>query len=147
MDMANFVLSNYDKPSPGGVSCKFFKIDDKFGIKVYTSEYTRDNAVIRQQKMHSHGYAPAVGESFNIQDKFFCYITEIAIPIVEGTEEYQGPKHYEIVSEAYKKEPFIRNEIDKLCRDMRKAGYIMNDQHLANFGRMGEKLVCIDFGY
>ncbi len=144
--LTEIVTEGMKKPSPFGVSCKFIKLDDMWGIKVYRNKEIRDNAVMRQTKMYGLGYAPAIGASFDIGDDKFCYITEVAIPIVDYTPE-NADKFVIMCRMAEEEYPGIREEVSKLVKNMRKNDYDYFDDHYGNFGWLNGKLVCIDFGF
>ncbi len=151
-----FVNNNSNKPSPRGVSCKFVKLDNKWGVKIYTSDDERDLAVSQQKIMNEKGFAPAVSTVFNVGVDMSCYITELAKPLVEPIDrKYRDDDSdwnlwRDRCAEFNSKNPNIEAQIRNLCEDMAKAvnGYSNHDRHLGNFGYMEDgRLVCIDFGY
>lgn len=142
--VSEFVVKNLDTPSPYGCTCTFMKFDDNWGIKVYDDKRTRDKACERQARMHKVGYAPSVGASFNIGDDRYCYITELAKPLIDCTKE--ANTNWSAFSAAFEKEnPTARKDVDDLVEKMYKENYVYCDAHYGNFGMLNGKLVCIDF--
>ena len=144
-ELGNFV-KNFKSPSPFGCNCVFIKFDDKWGIKTYYYAKERDIAVERQACMAKLGFAPNVGTSFNVGEDKFCYMTQLAIPVVDCTE--RNNERWSIAcQEAEAEYPKIRDDIKKLCNEMHNAGYdrAFWDTHLGNYGFIERKLVCIDF--
>jgi hypothetical protein len=143
-------VKKYKGPSPKGISCKFIKFDDNWGIKVYHCERDRNHAFNNQKKMSTYGLAPKTGIVFTIEERYndnkYCYVTEIVKPIVEGDDDYI--EHYNsIIERINRKNPEIIKNIHLLCEAMEIAGYYMSDRHYANFGfTTNGKIVCIDFG-
>lgn len=142
-------VNKYDKPSPRGISCKFIKFNDNWGIKVYSHEDERNHALNNQKKMSIWGLAPKTGIAFTIEGKYkptYCYVTEVVKPIAEADDHYRI--YYDSIAERIDREnPEIRKNVELLCVNMEIAGYIMDDRHYANFGFTTDgKIVCIDFG-
>lgn len=130
--------------SPRGVSCYFIRINDEWGIKVYKKEAERDNAYARQNHMEKHGYAPKTGVTFEIGQQF-CYITEIAEPLLKHVVGENSVEHYarfKIMND----NQMVMQPIYELVKKMELAGYYMWDAHVGNFGMLKGELVCIDFG-
>jgi hypothetical protein len=146
--LRNKVIS-HTGPSPYGVSCKFIRLDDDWGIKVYNSSTERDRAVSRQAKLYEHGYAPKVGIVFDVPSTFrsyYCYVTQCAVPLIEGDAKY-ARDYYTIATKYRKENPAVSDEITELCKNMEAVeGRPYSDIHYANFGRLDGKLVCLDFG-
>lgn len=137
------LVKNHNGPSPSGVSCKFIKINDEIGIKVYRRLEDRDRAFRKQKEMFEHGYAPNVGVSFEI-DGNFCYTTQVVTPIAEGDKYYAY--HYDKIAKSLSLlMPNLKAEMSELCTNMRNVGYHYYDAHVANFGWLNDKMVCIDF--
>jgi hypothetical protein len=150
-------------PSPSGISCIFIKVEEEgfeFGIKTYRDKDTRDICCSRQTHMSEHGYAPKTYGSFELpsvggdDDYKYCYITELAKPVVEGfneemfdsTSEFKNWEEQEAVM-TYEQKMKLWHEVSVLCSKMCDKGYYMGDRHFGNFGHMKNgTLVCIDFG-
>lgn len=140
-----FVEKNYQTPSPHGASCKFIKFDDNWGIKTYYDCEIRDSAYNRQKKASEAGLAPTVGSCFDVGYSIFCYITELAVPLVDCTPEVN--ERWSIIFDKFEEEnPNVRGDINNLCEELNK---VLNrpyyDAHFGNFGMLRDKLVCIDF--
>ena len=63
--------------SPSGCHCKFVKIDEVVGIKVYRTQGMRDGCFNMQAKFAQHNLAAQVYQKLKIGD-YFCYTTEVA---------------------------------------------------------------------
>lgn len=81
-------VNNFKGRSPHGISCKFIKLDKKWGIKVYIDSRVRNMAFEDQKKMAQHGFAPEVGICFDAGFNY-CYLTEVVETLAVG-EEYNG---------------------------------------------------------
>jgi hypothetical protein len=136
------VVSNHKGFSPSGVHCQFIKLDASWGIKVYRGRKdVRDRAFNQQSAMAQVGYAPQVGESFDVGDNF-CYVTQVAQPLIEGDRDGGSDYNdeFSIIEKRYSDEMF------DVVDEMRQHGFYMSDVHAANFGWLNNKLICIDFG-
>lgn len=147
----NLIQERYSKDkntSPNGVSCIFFPITSKWGIKTYTSRTTRDKTYDTQDMAADLGFGPEVGEKFDVNidgEAVFCYITELAETLVneEVMEKYHNG-NYELWDEIAKE---YQNDIDDLDETMEeKMGWTNQDSHIGNYGFLRGKLVVIDFG-
>jgi hypothetical protein len=129
--------------SPSGVDCYFVKIDDKWGVKVYFLESTRDRGYRNQKEMAKYGLAPEVGPTLNVGMKY-CYITEIIEPLVlqHKDEEYDAWVN-ELRRLQYN--PGISRAIRETVERMEKKGWYMMDDHPGNFGYKNKMLMCLDF--
>jgi hypothetical protein len=168
------LTKNYSRKhlSPSGVQCSFFKIDNKWGVKVYRKESKRDECFDCQGECAEYGYGPRVGEKFDMNmgdETLYCYVTEIAeclIPqewfeIVNScrdyakkyidTEHWDEELYYSLIEDGDAIFDPIDDEWDEriceLCSDISEnVGWAMTDRHAGNFGLLDGKLVCIDFG-
>ena len=127
--------------------CKFIKIDDNWGIKVYTYKEYRDYAWTAQQNMHRVECAPAVGIKIDIGNKY-CYLTQIAEPIMPALHDKHTEQEYRQWQDEYSEKwhSGVKHNIEEVVDKMRANGYKMYDNHLCNYGWLHGKLVCIDFG-
>ena len=139
-------VRNYRGRSPGGIACQFIKLDEKWGIKKYSSKKTRDRAYAAQKKMAEVGCAPQVGASFNVDEWRFCYVTEVAQPLMDGYDGSGNWLERYGESDKLKADSEVLRWMDNALDEMAKHNYYMSDAHLANFGILGNKVVCIDFG-
>lgn len=74
------------KESPGGVVCKFVKLDNKWALKIYPSKFKRDEAYYNQCNCYDHGFAPATGETIDLP-MGYAYVTEIIRPAAKWIKE------------------------------------------------------------
>jgi hypothetical protein len=131
-------LDDKIRKSPhSGVDAKFVKINEEWGIKAYRLEYTRDEAYENQTNYHNRGWAPPVGESFQIGG-WYCYSTRVAQVIEEPNTPYD---------EILAIEDKYQNEIDASIREMNEIGLFPRDMHAGNWGIYEGKLMPIDFGF
>lgn len=147
--------------SPSGVSCTFFKITSKWGIKSYTNRSNRDNAYYAQYDVALCGLAPKVGETFEVEigdETIYCYVTEVAEPIHsekftnlikkifhewDCTEE-DYDLYERMAFELDEKWSLKIEEYNELTREV--CGWDNEDIHTGNYGTLNGELVCIDFG-
>ncbi len=147
--------------SPSGISCVFFKITSKWGIKSYTKAYKRDDAYNAQYDVALNGLAPKVGEKFEIEiedETIYCYVTEVAESLYSDeynqlvkkifrennytSEEYNEYEQlYSVLEEEWNEKVL---EYDELTEEV--CGWRNHDSHLGNYGVLNGQLVCIDFG-
>lgn len=142
-------IRNRLEQSPGGVSCKFIKLSDEWGLKVYRRKGERDRCYDNQSKMAQYGFGPRVGDKLDINDEFYVYVTEVAIPIWEafndiGADWIKTEKERAKLQE--KDKTIIKSMIRELVDKMADKGYQFCDAHMANVGMLNKMLVCIDFG-
>lgn len=143
-DVIETVANSSRRSSPHGVSCHFVKIDNCWGVKVYTDEKERNYSRQRQEKAFFAGLAPSVGDSFDCGDRF-CFVTEVAKTLVE---EEDDDTFNECCREVDLANPTLAAEVEQLCDELKllfNSEY--SDNHYGNFGWLRGKLVCIDFGY
>lgn len=150
VDVSNltaFVLSfKYNEKVPRGISCRFLKLNEDWGIKAYHCPSERDNAFNRQKKCYGFGCAPRVGIKFDAGNDYFCYTTQVANAITEAVTGYDQRGYYEqnrMIREVY---PDIDSMIAAVRRQSAENGYHMYDNHYGNWGMLEGKLVRIDFG-
>lgn len=131
--------------SSSGSTCTFIDLENGWGLKCYYQhdENCRDCAYMCQKEAHKHGFAPAVGESFELGN-WYCYVTEVVETVVAYApdNEYDDDAFFDgSDTEAYfdAKEELIRNLSDKM-------NCIYTDDHLGNFGyNANGDLVVIDW--
>lgn len=119
------------KCEDSGAECSFYRKNtrSKTGYKVYGSYEDAVAARKRQLKAYRHGLGPKVGS---------------LIIAVDGAEKNLG---YGYMTQVAKK---ISNLSDKqhqiFCDKISQLGFSTGDMAYCNMGRLGKKLVCIDFG-
>lgn len=147
VDVSNltaFVLSfKHDDKVPHGISCRFLKLNEDWGIKVYRCGCECNNAFQKQNFVHAFGLAPRVGIQFQTEH-YFCYTTEAVETLDAGFEH----EHYYIKDRMIlEKYPNINHLIREASKESRLHGHTMEDNHFGNWGFLRGKLVRIDFGY
>lgn len=147
--------------SLSGISCTFFKITSKWGIKSYTKAYKRDDAYNAQYDVALNGLAPKVGDKFEIEiedETIYCYVTEVA-------ETLQTEEYLQLVKKIFREDTYLDEDYEKyeqLSNDLEESwldkmeeynelteevcGWRNCDMHTGNYGLLNGQLVCIDFG-
>lgn len=140
--------SRYD--SPHGVSCFFVPLNEDWGVKVYQYRSTRDRAYNNQKEAFNRfGLAPAVGDTFDLPDGQYCYVTERATPIVTredviAANEQGEDAYWELDRQLELK---YQDEIDDVENFFAENDFEFTDGHFMNWGRLKDgRLVPIDFG-
>lgn len=129
-------LADETKPTPAGHVCRFLRLNDKLGAKIYGNSIVEiekaKKAHASQAKAFGQGLAPEPGEYFNIRMRLGSsssvnihgYLTEAVNPC-RGSD-------YDALYE--------------LDRKMVNAGYSTGDLREANCGWTNEgELVCVDW--
>lgn len=116
-----------------GVSCRFMRITKTIGIKTYYSKRDRDTAWRRQCKAEALGVAPKTGERIDLEDyehphpmsrlEKYAFLTQVAQPL-----RSLSCRDYDILEKAFRK---LRLGTADLCEP--------------NCGKIGKRVVCIDF--
>lgn len=119
-----------------GIECEFFTVK-KTGYKVYRSLMEAYKAFERQSKAYKAGLAPRPGKMFVQLYKdgtpTYGYTTQIA-KIINGNR-YSDTRYNQLIE-----------NMEEISRKLRKIGILTRDLHDGNFGYIGKRLVCIDFG-
>lgn len=126
------------RKSPNGVSASFVQINNEWGVKVFTSESTRDYSYKMQHKASLLGLAPHVGEKFDLGEGQYCMICEVVE--VFQTQDMSYEDERAVISNR-------SEEIKELKKILvEEIGFHFYDDHLGNYGLINDRLVCIDFG-
>lgn len=147
--------------SPGGVDAVFIPINDKWALKMFENENTRDSSYDIQQKCSEHGLAPEVGSKVDIEEGthrygFICEIVETVVPheIVRQVNEWNKDDEEwdtEVESEWDYLHESVHYQLSQLYKTYENLGYHPFDMHVGNLGYLevdGERrLICIDFGH
>jgi hypothetical protein len=144
--LKEMVITHQGK-TPCGVSCSFIKLNDRWGIKKYYDKEKRNDNYKRQRHMASVGLAPKVGPKFHFEDMdIYCYVSEAVQVLIEAESVVINWEKREREHRAIYDSIEIMGWIRKAVNDMMVAGYQMTDTHAANFGILGNRVICIDFG-
>lgn len=134
--------------SPGGVCCKFVKLTDTLGLKLYRHECKRDNNYIVQSELAELGLAPEVYEKVDgIHPQLpYGYVTErvqtvedLRLELVDCDQDTYEKICIEIEYE-------YQDEINELFIKLSEVGYPFEDFHLGNIGFKDGRIVRIDCG-
>ena len=147
--------------SPGGIDAIFIPISDKWALKMFKWEDTRNLSYDIQKKCSKHKLAPKVGTKVNIEDGdypygFICEIVETVIPydlIVKVKKRNNGGGCWtDEMNEEWDlyEEEAQENGLGELIEAYEDLGFSPEDMHAGNLGYLevdGERrLICIDFG-
>lgn len=121
----------------GGVSAKFFQINDEWGIKVfhYASEEYCDEVYENQRLLAEHGLAPPVGVKFKVGEQW-CYSTRVASPLTKDQWKKFFVETAPYTSQWHKMQKSIKEICPHAC-----------DFHRENWGMYEGKVVLIDCGF
>jgi hypothetical protein len=111
------------KDDGSGGSCEFYIVDN-LGVKLFYEKFARDYSVKLQKKAHQAKLAPKVYGKINISD-MYGYVTELAN--LEIRKNWGDEK------------------ADILFKKLRRVGILHEDLHDDNIGKIGNRIVCIDF--
>jgi len=141
-------LREYSSPwdYESGIHCVFIPLTKRIGVKVYREKYQVCGALKNQIRAFRHGIAPEYGKMFQIKvDKpinewdigpttLYCHFTEIAQTLQEevALDENNFPTGIEHA---------------ELCAKLKEINlyWVAEDLHRFNIGRIGNRMVCIDF--
>jgi len=122
-----------------GVSCMFFRLTPKVGIKVYASARRRDHCYMLQKIAAKHGLAPKVGNKIKLSRSVDKYISSMVYGFL--TEAVKDP--YNISWDCNE----ICSEFDELEAKLKKIGIKNKDIHEGNISVKNHKTICIDFSH
>lgn len=135
-------IKTYDSDQSGR-HCRFIKVTDKIGLKLYCDKEQRDESYARQRLAHKHGYAPKAFKKFTFGKDNYGYLTEI----VTVFKEVYNTNTIGVTVTSIQRDK-IYKLADEICEFFHKHG--MNakvDPCMFNFGRdKTGKIVQIDFG-
>jgi hypothetical protein len=139
--------------SPGGCYAIFVPLSEKWAIKLYRDEDTRDETLEIQQECCEIGYGPETGGKFDLpsDEEDDCsprygYLTEIIEPLADLRSSRNPGRRIEGHSAwvwAYENKPIIEPIIEFIKE---KTGWYFDDHHGFNWGRKNGKLMPLDFG-
>lgn len=141
---------NQSPTKTAGAQCRFYKLSDTLGLKVYRDEEFGHLSHALQTKAHSLGLAPACGELI-IDKDFVAYTTEI-VDVANDRAVRQCRADGNVRSFAYYinhiDEGELLKKFDKLVREDNRYYDAYHDMHDDNWGYLPDgTVVCIDFGY
>lgn len=146
-----------ESPKIGGSECRFVKINDKVGLKLYFYEYERDECYARQSELFKRDLAPEVYDTINLEkgipyfsdddyeDDYeneepdiyrFGYFTEIVSTL--------GDKNFQDLQKDYAKYEILFDELRHCLKNL-KCGQV-TDLRDENIGLKNGRLVVIDCG-
>lgn len=146
-----------------GAECMFIKLDEKWGLKLYSDEERRDSAHENHANFLRYGLAPELKRKItlpSIIERRYGYICEIVEVLIDpiylyGFKRFKGNPVYdnfdydswneytdeltESIEEKYSE------EIQELIEKINENDLSYHDCHIGNFGLKNGKMVCIDF--
>lgn len=147
------------KGSPSGISAVFIPINEKWAIKLFSSEEKRDDVKETQRIFAEKGFGPDVGDNIDLPEMIdeyqFGYFTEIIKTCVPGINRlHHTADEYDERQEAwynftakYGSEDSVGSEVhNSLERAFKATGITLSDMHAGNLGWKNDKIIPIDFG-
>jgi hypothetical protein len=139
--------------SPRGVDCIFVPINEKWALKMFSSDYVRDKSHRLQKELSEHNLAPKVGGQINLDrdgSNYYCYgfVTEIVETVL--SHEYivgldKGQEDWGLFRETKEE---MKDQVAELKDEYESLGYSPYDLHPGNLGYNKDgRLICIDFGH
>jgi hypothetical protein len=141
------ILDGPYKTSPSGCDCTFVKLDDKWGLKIYRCQETRDVAYENQSNCADIGLGPEVGESIDfLEANRYAYVTEIIEPVGPSEDEYNDDRnsHRKKRNQWEYETRIERDAIVNMISD--ETGWFFHDSHYFNWGTKDGQLMPLDFG-
>jgi hypothetical protein len=141
-----------------GALCRFFKLDEKWGLKFYEHKEDRDDAWEKHQQFLKHNLAPEIGSKVDLEAGYgyTCEIVEILCQS-EDIYPFNYFDHYDYSNYTYetwherriKIETSLKEKFGEMLEDFHNKIYKLNlsyiDDHFGNFGLKNGELVAIDF--
>lgn len=124
-----------------GSHCVYVEIEDRVAAKLYFSEKNRDYSLKNQQKAFEKNVGPQVGDSFSI--RFLC-IVDNEKDGLDGAWRRPLFGYLTEIADSLKSTP-EDEEFEKLVCNLKSIGLSDGDCNHYNLGRIGKKLVMIDF--
>lgn len=141
--LAEITKANLEK-SPKGCNCTFIPINDKWGLKLYMFEDTRDTNYKYQKLAAQHGLGPNVGGIINlppVEGFQYGYISERVETFCDGNKCFSMRQFCDEWEEQWSDE--IQDLDDRMVEILGIS--CLADAHPGNFGMKEGRLVCIDF--
>jgi hypothetical protein len=128
-----------------GRDCRFIKISDSVGIKVYREEEMAANTYDLQKQFHEAGYAPNCwGYDVDEKNKCYYYFTEIAFTVGDFPT-YSRNRTLDLQSYIHKTYLDI---LTKACEMLAPEYNIQYDLYgVRNWGFLNGQPVIIDFSF
>jgi hypothetical protein len=127
-----------------GLDAFFTPINEEWGYKYYADKKICRITYEAQKLAHENGLAPAVGECYNMRDKFgsmvYGYVTEAVVMLGEDV-------YGEFDEDDMDYDDWHLDDVTELRARLRELfGRHFFDLHSANYGWLKNgQLVCIDF--
>lgn len=130
-----------------GANCVFVPISKTVGVKLYTNAENRDYSYHNQKRASKDGLGPQVGGRFRFPGFFIVPKGEIeAEANAPEIDEFMLEMYYGYVTQRARAAGYIySDELQKLKSSMVAKGFSDYDLLDFNLGRIGKRLVCIDF--
>lgn len=130
-----------------GIDCRFYKLSDTVGLKVYIAKNKALKSFIIQKQLHRIGFGPDCWGISKIKfgkRTLYAFFTEVA-EVMEDRLERQGKIDKGNWWSGRQLE-MGRKFNAVLTPIAAKVGYVAKDMHLGNVGMLNGKLVVIDCG-
>lgn len=133
----------FDKPRQG-VECMYVQLTKKVGMKIYATKGRAERS--RKRQLKAYAFAPKV-----LSEVQKCLMGNLLSYDKEGIfrNSYDNHSKYGFFFLTQVAETHVRHtdkELDQLANNMRRIKLGYEDLHYNNIGRIGKKLVVIDFG-
>ena len=141
-----------------GIAAKFYRIDEKWGLKFFINEeHARDKTYELQQLASQYGLAPQIGSKFDMDlpdgRRAYGYITETLPKTMRDVflEKHGYTNHTTLYKEDQRLYWKGSGEWDDtgfsqdLHKDLKYIGIESWDLHWGNVGYLNGRLVSIDF--
>lgn len=135
-----------------GMSAKFARINDDWGVKLYHSASSRDRAYSVQTEAAKFQLGPETAGTFDLPkivgaDSYrFGYITQLVDELLEDTLEEDYYSDDKLQEEFNDFDDYVDDFTAELRKELRDSiGFHFYDAHEGNIGYLNGRLVCIDF--
>ena len=147
-----------------GAECTFFKLDEKWGLKLYDSEEVRDIAHENHAYFLKYGLAPDLKRKINLPsfiEKRYGYICEVVEVLIDPVYVYSFEHFHwnsayddfedadswnehcdDLINSIMEK---YSDEYEELMNKLAQNDLMYSDDHLGNFGLKNGKMIIIDF--
>ena len=133
---ARFIKKLKTQETPSGVSCSYLQWTQKVGLKLFTSKRERDHSLRGQKLAAKHDLAPLTGEKVDL---------EILSCEPDGAPHPHMRKLYGFFTQTAKIGAISWGEEEMLSEALSDIGVMHHDLHLNNTGKLGKRIVAIDF--
>ncbi len=116
-----------------GCVCHFFALNEKIGVKLFQRKDDRNHSWRMQSLAAEHKLGPETGDKFTIKQVDFHASFKV--------ETWHG-----FLTQRAKCIEYQRRVVDRIVEKLKEIGIQYTDSYKANFGKIGNRIVVIDFG-